>query len=183
MQTKHSISHIAYWSLSALLVLAFLTAALPQSAQAAAPAAACSDTYTVKAGDTIGRIAKDNDVTINRLAKTNNLESPYNLKTGQELCIPDTSPSSPKGKFTATLSSDKVSLNGTDYKKTYTFFIKARENDSSLQYKLGRTQTDKKGVLKDSFKLPKELKNKSPLTICLKDSVTDALTCTRVFRQ
>lgn len=183
MQKKHSISHIAYWSLSALLVLAFLTAALPQSVQAAAPAAACSDTYTVKKGDTIGRIAKDNDVTINRLAKTNNLVSPYHLTAGQELCIPDTSPSSPNATLTTTLSSDKVSLNGSGYKKQYTFFVKARENDTSPQYKLGRTQTDKKGILKDSFKLPKELKGKSPLTICLKDAVTDALTCTRVVKQ
>ena len=44
--------------------------------------------YRVKSGDTLGRIARDNNTTVRTLARANNLRSPYRLSIGQRLVMP-----------------------------------------------------------------------------------------------
>lgn len=57
--------------------------------QPTAPAAAVG-TYTVKAGDTLGRIAAANGTTTEELAKLNGLSNPDLIRVGQEIKLPVT---------------------------------------------------------------------------------------------
>jgi hypothetical protein len=166
-----------------IIALTVLAGALPQPALAASPAASCVETHVVKSGETIWRIARDYEVTVNRLAKTNNLTYPYPLTVGQSLCIPDVTPANANAKWTATFKNGQVSIEGSGFKKQYPFFVRVRENDTSAWYKLGTAQSDKQGELDEAFKAPKDLLKKSALMVCLKDGVTDALSCKKVFRQ
>lgn len=47
-------------------------------------------TYTVKAGDTLGRIAKEHKTTVAALAKANDLKNVNVIHVGQKLTVPDT---------------------------------------------------------------------------------------------
>lgn len=45
-------------------------------------------TYTVQSGDTLSKIARDNNVTVEELVKANNIENPDYIETGQKIIIP-----------------------------------------------------------------------------------------------
>ena len=183
MHGNKTFVRIARWSLSALLALSILAAALPQTALAASSTDTCSETYTVKAGETIYRIARSHSITVNRLAKANKLESPFTLTTGQELCIPVTAETSTKIKWTATMTSSQVRLDGSGFKKNNPFIVRVRETDASAWYNLGKFATDKNGEMSETFKLPKDLLGKQFLNVCLKNGITDVLMCKRAHIQ
>jgi len=46
-----------------------------------------TNTYTVKAGDTLSKIARDNNVSIQDLMKKNNISDPNKISIGQQLYI------------------------------------------------------------------------------------------------
>lgn len=50
-----------------------------------------NNTYTVSSGDTLSRIAKNNNTTVNKLAALNNISNPSLIKINQELMIPEAS--------------------------------------------------------------------------------------------
>lgn len=179
MHKKHTIKRLINFTLAMVVVLSVFAAALPQSAQAAV----CEEEYIVKPGETIGKIAKKYDTTINRLAKTNNLTSPYALTAGQTICIPDTSPASANATWTPTYTNANITIEGSAFKKSWPLILKVRENDTSDWYKLGKFTSDKNGVVDESFKTPKDLLSKPSVMVCVKDAGTDALTCKKVFRQ
>ncbi|MDP9807113.1 LysM repeat protein [Trueperella bonasi] len=62
-----------------------------QSAPAAAPKQAApttsSTTYTVKAGDTLGKIARQHNTTVAKLASDNKISNPNRIRVGQRLSI------------------------------------------------------------------------------------------------
>lgn len=183
MLEKKAFVRIAHWSLSALMVLSILAAALPQTALAASSTDNCSETYTVKAGETIYRVARNHSVTVNKLAKANKLESPYTLETGQQLCIPLTSENNTKITWTATMTAGQVKVVGSGFKKTAPYVVRARETDTSAWFKLGKFATDKNGEVSETFKLPKDLQGKQFVNVCLKNAVTDTLLCKRAHLQ
>ena len=47
--------------------------------------------YTVKAGDTLAKIAKENNTTVKELCKLNNIKNPNKINVGQELSLGKTS--------------------------------------------------------------------------------------------
>jgi len=175
-------SRLPYLLFTALLAFSLLAAALPRPAVAAV-SATCEDTHTVKGGETIYRIAKDNDVSVNRLAKANDLKSPYTLTVGQVLCLPPAVKASSNYKWSATFDGSKVNIAGDKFKKNHPFIVKARQNDTSAWYRLGKAAADKTGVMKASLKVPKELAKAASIRVCLKDGVTDYLDCKLVYRQ
>jgi len=183
MHTRTTITRLVNLTLSALLVFSILAAALPQPVLAASLAVTCKKTYTVKEGETIRRIARNNSVSLNRLAKANNLVSPYHLTAGQSLCIPEIPTASTSIQWSAKISGGEITVTGSGFTKQHPFYIKVRENDTSKWYKLGLTQTDRNGKLKVSFDVPKDLKNQFFLNVCLKDGLTDLLICKRAHRQ
>lgn len=48
----------------------------------------CDQTYTVRRGDTLSRIAARFHISVDRLARANNLRNPNRIFVGQVLCIP-----------------------------------------------------------------------------------------------
>lgn len=184
MLNKSAFSRFFTYTLSALLVLAFVLSAVPQSVQAATDER-CEDTYTVKEGEKIWRIAKNHGMSAFKIAKANGLEFPYPVTAGMKLCIPYTSESASTVAFSASVDAgdNEVVLDGSGFKKQRTFFVRVRLNDSSKWYKLGHTVTDRDGDLDDSFDLPKDLRKAPVVTVCLKDSVSDALSCRQAFRR
>mgnify|MGYP000443808413 FL=1 len=58
------------------------------SAMSSAAPAASGNTYTVKAGDTLYRIAKNHGVNVNELMRVNGISDPRQLAVGRTLQIP-----------------------------------------------------------------------------------------------
>ncbi len=168
-----------YAVMSAIVIVALMAVALPQQARAAV----CEEMYTVKAGDTIGQVAKKYDTTINKIAKANDMVRPYNLTPGDQLCIPAVPEKSSDYTWSASYKGDTVTLSGEKFKKSHPFIVKARVDSASPWYKLGKVASDKNGDLEQKLNLPKALSGESFLTVCLKDGVTDYLDCKRVVRQ
>jgi len=179
MTNQQTIYKTLYTVMSALVIVALMAVALPRPAQAAV----CEETYTVKEGDTIGKVAKKYDTTINKIARANELESPYYLTAGQKLCIPKVPAKSSNYTWSAAYKGNTVNISGEKFKKTHPFIVKARAADGSTWYKFGRVGSDKNGDLEKKFTLLKALVGEKILTICLKDGVTDYLDCKRVVRQ
>ena len=180
MITKLKFHQITMLFLSALLSVSLLAGAFPSSALAAD--ATCAKTHTVKAGESIYRISKDEDVPVNRIANANNLEAPYKLVVGQKLCIPGTPEASSNFKWTPTYDGNQVTVTGTNFKKTYPFFVKVRENDTSKFSKLGKAVTAKDGTMDFKKKVPSSLTDLPKVTVCLKDGRTNFLTCKLVYK-
>jgi hypothetical protein len=160
-----SISRFIQIALAVAVAFAFLAAVKPETAQAGV----CQATYTVKAGD--------------KIAKANGMERPYHVTVGQELCVPKVPEPSSDYTWTAVVKNGKVTVSGEDFKKSWPFFIKVREDFDEPWYKLGKVVTDKKGFMDEQDKLPKDIAKASILYVCLKDSVTNYLDCKRVFKQ
>lgn len=64
----------------------------PTAAEPAKPAAASPSYATVRAGDTLTKIAKRNGTTSEKLVKLNKIKNPSALQVGQKLRLPDKAP-------------------------------------------------------------------------------------------
>jgi LysM repeat protein len=173
---------IFHISIAVLVAFALLAAALPRPAQAAVNAV-CEKTITVQAEDTINKLAKKYETTVNKIARANDLEKPYVLTVGQSLCIPAERQPSSSYTWSAVLKNGEVTVSGEKFKKQHPFHIKVREDFDSPWYKLGKVTANKTGELDKEFKLPKAVVKANVLYVCLKDGVTDYLDCKRVFKQ
>jgi LysM repeat protein len=182
MQMNRSISHLVRWTLIGALMLSLLAAALPQPAQAQ-DSSLCEETHVVQGGETIYKIARRYEKSVNRLAVTNNLERPYRLTVGQRLCIPGKATGAALAAWTPTFSDGEVTLIGASFKKDYPFIVRVREDDTSSWHKLGQVKTNRNGELRESLDVPDDLVRVPAINVCLKDAFTDVLTCKRVFRQ
>ena len=180
MFTKLKFHQITLLFFSALLAVSLLAGAFPNSAKAAD--ADCAKTVTVGAGQSIYRISREEDVPVNRIANANDLEPPYKLVAGQKLCIPATPEPSSNFKWTPAYDGTQVTVTGTNFKKTYPFFIKVRENDTSKFTKLGKAVTAKDGTMDFKKKVPSALTDLPFVTVCLKDGRTNFLTCKQVYQ-
>ncbi len=167
------------------LVMALSLASLPQPATAAT----CTATYTVKSGDYLIKIANDFDVGWRDLAEANDLKSPYVVYVGQKLCIPGkstsgttgaTTGSSGKASFTAKKSDNSLVITTSNFPTKSSYYVKVDDaRDRGLEWhKIGVLNTGKESSLKESFKLPSDLKNASSFNVCLKNIYTDAQICT-----
>ncbi len=63
-------------------------AAANKPSSATAPAASGSNTYTVKSGDTLAKIARKNGTTAQALARQNGIKDPTRLSIGQKIKLP-----------------------------------------------------------------------------------------------
>ena len=179
MLPNKNFHQVPFMLMSALLVVGLLAGAFPNAAQAATTS--CQATHTVKSGETLSQIARDFGVSLSRLAKANNLKSPYTLRVGQKLCIPVVAANSSNFSWTPTYNGTQIAIKGSGFKKLATFFVKAREKDKSAYEKLFTAVSDKNGNMSVKFRVPQDLRNKPALSICLKDNITNKLTCERVI--
>ena len=179
MYNKTMFVHAARFALAVMIALAVLAAAAPKPAQAGV----CEENYTVKAGDTIYKISKKFDVTVYKIARANNMDKPYVVTPGEDLCIPKTPAPSSNYTWSAALKNGKVSVEGDKFKKSWPLFVKVREDVGDPWYKLGKVVTSKQGELEKTYTLPKGVNNAKVLYVCLKDGVTNYLDCKRVVKQ
>ena len=144
----------------------------------------CSEYYTVKSGDNLRKIADKFGITLNRLARSNDVPKSYRPTTGEQLCIPSLVAFAASTSWSATYDGTKITITGDGFKKNYPMVLRARQNDSQRLITVARGITsDKNGDLSKSFKVSKELTDKASLIVCLKDGVTDGLTCKQVWRR
>jgi len=173
--------------LSSLIILALLLSFLPRPAQAASDAT-CSQYYIVVSGDTLTAIAAKFNITLTELANANNLKDPYVISVGQELCIPGTASttttttttSSSKTGFTVESKDFKtIIVTVSNFPKKAVYYVKGKNANRGdyAWYKFGRVKTTKTGSNSVTLRLPKQLREKEYLQICLKNAVTDAVTC------
>jgi LysM repeat protein len=173
--------------LSSLVILALLLAAMPQQALAATNVT-CSQYYSVQSGETLTAIAAKFNVTLTELANANNLKDPYVIFVGQQLCIPSssttstttTTTTSSKTGFTVTSKDFKtIVVTITNFPKKVVYIVKGRNGYRGHDewFKIGRVKTTKTGSNTVTLRLPKELRGKDYMQICLKNAITDAVTC------
>lgn len=190
-------SRLQYKLLSLVLVLAFLFTALPQPARAAT----CARTYTVKSGDTLSKIAFDYGVTVQAIAAENNLKDPYTIFVGQSLCLPSSASSSTSGSTSSSTTgststskknsisvvdySNRIILELTNFPKKTVYYVKMNDDGrrNYKWYRLGTLKTSSSGAANANFKVPDKMRNKSVIVVCLKNALSDAVTCTRFNNQ
>jgi murein DD-endopeptidase MepM/ murein hydrolase activator NlpD len=176
------------FALSLLLAVAILVTALPQPVQAASDSttAACASTHIVVKGETTASIANLYGMPWGDIARANSLKKPYNLNPGQKLCIPYKKGQTPiKGTITITSKGDKLTINASNFKDTFVYFVKAKDvlANNAPWFKIGGlTVAKNKKVQTTTYTLPKDLRKSTVLSVCLKNVYSDDLTCYSVPR-
>ena len=91
--------------------------------------------YTVKAGDTLYRIALEYGVTVRQLVAVNNIVQPRLIRLGQKIVIPITSSSQSFGMKYTVVSGDTLSEIALRYGVTVDQLVKTNQiNDPNLIY-------------------------------------------------
>lgn len=175
--------------LVAFVSVMLLIAAAPTAASAQSR---CQDTYIVEYGDYLIKIAAEYDgVSFLDIARANDLEPPYTLNRGQELCIPEQRTSGStggstggtttvaSGNFSLRRQGDRLRVIVEDIQRTETYFVKVDDagKDGLEWHKVGILSTDSSREGEGTFTLPEELEDANRLTVCLKNVVTDDLIC------
>jgi LysM repeat protein len=181
--------------LAVIMILAFSGASLPQMAASAADDdVLCQDTYTVQSGDWLVKIAaKYTGITYLDIANANDLEAPYTLTAGRELCIPkkgatgSTGGSGSPGTSTGTggqivveeRSGDRIRVTVTNLGRNSSYFVKVDNADKSATewFRVGLLKTDGDREGEDTFDLPEELEKAKSFNVCLKNTSNDDLIC------
>jgi hypothetical protein len=181
---------------SILIIVALLASVMPQFTQQAS-AATCSKKYTVVSGDTLSSIAAKYNTTVQVLAELNDLASPYVLSVGQVLCLPSnataitptpkSTSSSSSGKYKYEMSVDRsgtrITLKVASFPPKNNFWVRVGQDLKRAAWvKIGRLHTNKSGSGEGTYRLPDELRKEPSYYLCLKNQVTDKLTCTKVYQ-
>lgn len=182
-------SRLAILTVIFTLCLGLVMASFPQPALAAT----CVSYYTVQAGDTTQKIAKNHGLKWSQIAIANGLKQPYRLEVDQSLCIPPqdspaersqagTTAVTKQTKLTVLLTNDllEVTLGGLSRKGVYT--VKVRDSDVSVGgwYKLANLKIDRKETVTAVYRLPREVSDAPWISVCLKNGTTDELICQTV---
>jgi LysM repeat protein len=173
-----SIQRIVRLSLSVIMVLGILVAALPQSVQAAS----CQVYYTVKKGDKTGTIARQYGVKWIEIATANNLEKPYTLAEGQQLCIPFKYSVSLKNNIVVKNDNNLIKITASDFSHTGNYYVKVRDITAGpgAWYKIGKMRVPANKEVSSSFQLPGALRSALVMQVCLKNGTDDELICQTV---
>jgi LysM repeat protein len=169
-------------ALVGLLALAMLASALPQPVQAAVEAnVPCTSNYVVLKGDTTTSIANKFNVRWWEIAKANNMPKSTKPKVGQTLCIPlqGWASQTMAGTMAAFSQSYRlvVSVSGFDTRYLWSVNVKDTTGNVPGNFKVGRMVIPANTKVTQAFLLPKELRNTSYLTVCLKNLTTNDKVC------
>ena len=168
-------------AMTAILLLVAISPALADPAQASPAAAVCTAYHRVKAGETLKKIAKTYSVTIDALATANGLSPSSTVTKGSQLCIPQASKSELQAKLNVQASKGQVTISGSGFSKARLYVVRARDGDLGPWFNIGRITSEKNGALTaKTFTLPSDLKTRTFLTVCLKNQLSDQLTCKNV---
>jgi LysM repeat protein len=172
---------------SLLLALVLLAAFLPQPAQAAT----CRTYHLVRESDTTPFIAHTYGLKWHEIADANDLKTGVKPEVGQVLCIPTPEEETTGRKVTVRPSTDKnagiqVSVSGnriilklSNFSKEHMYRVKVRDESLAVGgwSKLAVITIEKNKTRTFRYKVPEDLAGVSTLNVCLKDMVTDELTC------
>lgn len=180
--------------LAVILVLAFLGASLPAGAARAQSSSDCQETYTVKSGDWLVKIAANYEgISWSDIATANNIKGPsYTIFVGQRLCIPKrgtTGTGSTGGTTGGTgtgaritferKSNNRLTVTVTNAQARAFYFVRVDDTKQSRLewFRIGtlRTNADREGEA--TFNLPDELSQARDFNVCLKNTITDDLLC------
>jgi LysM repeat protein len=172
------IQRIVRLSLSAVIVLGVLLVALPQPAQAAS----CQAYYTVKKGDKTGTIAREYGVKWIEIATANNLNKPYKLTEGQQICIPYKFSVSLKNNLVVKNVNNLLKITASDFSNTGNYYVKVRDITAGpgSWYKIGKMKVPANKEVTASFQLPNDLRSALVMQVCLKNGTDDELICKTV---
>ena len=198
MNTGRKFSHlIARWMpvFSALLVVAILTMALPQTSLAQTT---CRTYHLVREGDTKPYIAHTYGLKWNEIAAANDLSVEEKPAVGTQLCIPEPSEEDddtgqpkkqvdePKNEGDAVIEMDisgsRISVHTDNFNNDHVYAVKVRDVDSGTGgwYKLGVITVQEDESQTFSFNVPQDLRAEPALSVCLKDQTSDELVCQSV---
>jgi spore germination protein YaaH len=165
-------------SVSLLLVLAILAAAVP----AMAAGAGCEETYGVQKGDTKASVAGVTGLSWAELARLNNLDPNGKLIAGTKLCYPAKAKAA--AALTAAVAGNKVQVMSKNATDNQVYIVRARDASRTTGgwENLGFFKAYEDMTSRTSFNLPKDLKGISPMDVCFKNAESGKLTCVKVLK-
>jgi len=191
-QKRTQYKKITLGLISFFLMFMLIMAAIPLTS---ASAVVCKYHHTVQAGETLFYIAQLYNVNYLEIAKANNLTDPYTIMVGDKLCIPGgtdptTQPDSDKDKasFVGYANLGHVYIEIKNFPKLTNYYVRLQTpngvditklieqreyfGDARLNFR-----TDKNGDFSGWFKAPMDLARYPNMEICVKNVLTDALSC------
>ena len=169
-------------ALAVLLMLVLLTGVF--TGQASAKSDSCKTTYSVKPGDTIYKIAKALRVPFRRLIVDNKLQPPYQLTTGQKLCISDKPQVNKNVQWTANYDGKTVVATGSGFEPSTPFLVKVKgQTHKPIFTTLGSTTTSSSGNLYAWYPVGADLEGQPAVKICLKQAQSSYITCKKVYKR
>lgn len=172
---KRTINRSISIAISVLLVIAVLAATLPGQAMAAS----CQAYYTVQRGDKTGTIARHFGVKWIEIAAANDLEKPYKLTEGEQLCIPFKYSVSLKNNIAVYNVNNLIKVSASDFQENGKYYVKVRDITSGpgKWYKIGNMKVGKNKTVTGKYLLPKELKGSIYFQVCLKNATSNEVIC------
>lgn len=161
--------------ISAIMVLSVALATLPQPVQAAS----CQAYHTVKKGDKTGVIANAYGVKWIEIAAANNLQKPYKLVEGQQLCIPFRLSVSLKNNLAVQSINNLIKISASNFQNGGNYDVKVRDVTSAAGewYKIGKMKVSTHQKVTSRYTLPGVLKSAIYLQVCLKNGTNNDLFC------
>lgn len=165
-------------AVTVILVLAVISAALPQQVSAAS----CKAYYTVQKGDKTGTIARMYGLKWIEIAAANNLSKPYGLEEGQQLCIPFKHSVTLKNNITVRNMNNLIKITAADFPTAGSYYVKVRDITAGpgKWYKLGNMKISQNRAVTREYLLPKQLNSSIFFQVCLKNGTTNELICQNV---
>jgi hypothetical protein len=167
------LGNVAKCVLALLLISSFLIYA-PSSVQAAVT---CSSYHTVKAGESLAKIASLYDVSATELAAANGITDGV-TSVGSSICIPGI-PIPTTIHWTASVKYHKtVSYSGYGFPKAHAYLLKVRKAGVvGGWYKIRNVKPTSAGKISGTFTLPEALRCVSRVQVCLKEVNRGYIVC------
>jgi LysM repeat protein len=157
-------------------------AAFPQPGLAAVNTTApCVAHYTVKPGDTTGKIAHTYRLGWWEIAKANNRKPTTPIKAGESLCIPPKGWASQVviGTMAASATGKNLTVTISDVPYRYTWYVKVNDTQKKISgtSKVGQMLVPANTKVAKTFLLPPALWKAPHLYVCIKNATTDDRIC------
>lgn len=173
---------------SLVLLLALVVSALPQGSAAAVT---CKYKHKVQEGETLIYLGNYYQVYWYKIADANKLQPPYAISAGQVLCIPEGerpdagTTTGTKDKATpvldAVLGLSDITVGVENFAPKTPYYIRLFPTGSGYSFRIGNFTTNKEGDATKMFNLPMYLPRTREMSVCVKNTWTDAVSCIKVY--
>jgi LysM repeat protein len=150
-------------------------------AQAAQIPANCTQTYTIKAGDTLAKIAAAHNTSWRTLAEINKIENPNKIYTGTKIClavsaatpVPTTpAATAPTISIQSVVKDSSVTIKTANYpaNRTFEVLMGAMGTRGINGVKVGTLESGTGGVKEATFNIPTSLQGSARIAIRLQST-------------